>query len=269
MAPRNAHSVVRLRCVPIFSRIQGARGYFMFVVEGDLAGAESVYRALEAKNRASPDPTAGLAQILRELGRQQESDEYASRTLALDPRNPYRHAIICQDYLTAREIDVAKATCARAIEMLPGDIGILALQATIHQALGELDASRALLRSVTPAPGDWRSLRVMSRQFLLDRDSEAAVKLLASYLQNADALGTRRGAVRRWLGDAQRLAGDDQAAQDSYRLAREDLKGELARQPENLLLVADLASVQARLQDRNGAIELSQRCAQLAAGTKT
>ena len=152
--------------------------------------------------------------------------------------------------------------------MLPGDIGILALQATIHQALGELEASRALLRSVTPAPGDWRSLRVMSRQFLLDGENESAVKLLASYLVNADALGTRRGAVRRWLGDAQRLAGDDRAAKDSYRLARGDLEAELARQPENPLLVADLAILQARLGDRSKAIELSQRCAQLAAGTR-
>jgi tetratricopeptide (TPR) repeat protein len=262
LAQRALERALTLR--PDLVETQTARGYFMFVVEGNLEGAESAFRALAAKKPASADATAGLAQILRDRGLQEQSDEYARRTLALDPQNPYRHAIICQDYLTAGEIEVAARTCARANELLPGDVGVLALQATIHQARGELDASRALLRSITAAPGDWRSLRVMTRQLLLDHASGDAVKLLAAYLENADVLGSRRGVVRRWLGDSQRLFGDAHAAEISYRLAGEELEAELGRQPENSTLVAELATVRARLGHRGEAIELSQRCAQLA-----
>lgn len=242
-----------------------ARGYFKFVVEADLEGALRVFRELEARYPDNADPAAGIAQVLRELGQHDASDEYAHRTLARDPRNPYRHAIICLDFLTAREFDVAEKTCARALELLPGDIGIIALQATIHQARGELDQSRALLRALTPAPGDWRSLRVMSRQMLLDRDYAAAVGLLSRYLEDAGSLGTRSGFVRRWLGDAQRLAGAKGEARDSYQRAAQDLEAELARQHENPLLAAELAIVQARRGERAAATGLAQRCVELAA----
>lgn len=242
-----------------------ARGYFKFVVEADLEGSLRVFKELEARYPDNADPLAGIAQVLRELGQQDASDEYSRRTLARDRRNPYRHAIICQDFLTAREFEVAEKTCARALELLPGDIGIIALQATIHQARGELDQSRALLRTLVPAPGDWRSLRVMSRQMLLDRDYPAAVGLLTRYLEDAGALGTRSGFVRRWLGDAQRLAGSKAEALDSYQRAAQDLEAELARQRENPLLTAELAIVQARRGERGAASELAQRCAELAA----
>jgi hypothetical protein len=55
-------------------------------------------------------------------------------------------------------------TCDRALKLLPGDAGILAITATIHQARGELDEARAKLLMLAPSPGDWRSLRVLSRQ---------------------------------------------------------------------------------------------------------
>lgn len=253
---------------PDLLETRAARGYFLFVVEADLEGAERLYRELEARYPASADASAGLAQILRERGQQERSNDYAHRTLTLDPLNPYRHAIICQDFLTAREFEFAEKTCARAHELLPGDVGILVLEASIRQARGELDRSRELLSTLSPAAGDWRTLRAVSRQKLFDRDFAAAVQLLEHGLQREgglDALGSRRGVVRRWLGDAARLAGDSRAASKAYQLARGDLEAALARQPRNPLLIAELAVVQARLGRRDAALELSTRCAEVAA----
>jgi TolB-like protein/DNA-binding winged helix-turn-helix (wHTH) protein len=244
--------------------VQAARGYFLFVVEGKLEEAGRLYRNLAARSPASPDPSAGLAQIERALGNQSLSNEYAQRVLALDPRNPYRHAIICHDFLTARELDLASATCARALELLPGDTGILTIQATIHQARGELDRARALLHGLTPAPGDWRTLRAMSRQMELDRDPAAAVRILASSLENADALATRRGIVRRWLADAQRLAGQTAAAKSTYAQALAEIEAELALQPANPTFLAELATVRARLGSLEGGSRLEPRCLELA-----
>jgi TolB-like protein/DNA-binding winged helix-turn-helix (wHTH) protein len=208
----------RLR--PDLVETQAARGYYLYVVEGDLEGSEKVFRALESRNPGSADAASGLAQIARERGQMDRSNDYARRVLALDPLNPYRHSVVCQDYAMSREIDLALQTCDRALTLLPGDAGILALEANIYQSRGELEKSRDALRSLTPAAGDWRTLRVMSRQFLLDRKPREAVALLEKNLANAEVLATRRGMVRRWLGDALRLAGDAAAARATYVNAR-------------------------------------------------
>jgi TolB-like protein/DNA-binding winged helix-turn-helix (wHTH) protein len=250
---------------PDLSETRTASAYLQFVVTGDLQGAASAFRALEIQYPRSPDARAGMAQILGELGQQDRSDDYAHRTLALDPLNPYRHALICQEFLSARELEAADRTCAHALELLPGDAGILTLQASILQARGELAQSRELLRPLTPAPGDWRTVRAMSRQLLLDRDSAAAVTLLATHLANSEALGSRLGVVRRWLADAQRLASDAIAARQSYGVAAEELSQELSKQPENPLLIAELAIVQARLGNRGVAVGLLRNCEAFAA----
>lgn len=255
-------NATRLR--PDLIETQVARGYFLYVVEGDLESAESAFRELESRNAASPDVAGGLAQIARELGQMDRSNDYARRILALDPLNPYRHSVVCQDYAMARELDLAVQTCNRALALLPGDLGLLAIQANIQQARGMLDQSHGLLRSLAPAAGDWRTLRVMSRQFLLDRQPRSAVALLEKYLGNADALGTRRGMVRRWLGDALRLAGDAAAARATYATAGLELERELTRQPENSLLLAELAIVQARLGRQDAAEKLADSCTALA-----
>jgi TolB-like protein/DNA-binding winged helix-turn-helix (wHTH) protein len=252
------------RLGPGLVETETARGYYLFVVEGDLSGAERLFRALEVRAPQSADASAGLAQITRELGQMDRSADYARRTLALDAMNPYRHSVVCQDYATARELDLALQTCERALTLLPGDIGIRALLATIHQARGELDRSRELLRDLSPGPGDWRSLRAMSRQLLLERKPAAAAALLANYLEQPASLGTRRGIVRRWLADAQRLSGDVNAARATYGESLLEIENELERQPANPVLMAEHAIVRGRLGQFEAGIRLVPRCLDLA-----
>jgi TolB-like protein/DNA-binding winged helix-turn-helix (wHTH) protein/Flp pilus assembly protein TadD len=244
--------------------VLAARAYFLLVVEGDLDGAERDSLELERRSPTNPDGPAALGQIMRQRGDQARSDAYSKRVLELDPRNPYRQAIICQGFLIARRFDDADRTCARALELLPGDTGILAIRATIYQVQGRLDQSRALLRGLVPAPGDWRSLRAMSQQGLLDRQPESAVALLSSFLANPDELGSRVGVVRRWLADAQRLAGNSDVAKSTYIRALTEVEQELARQPANPLLVAELAILRARLGSLEAGVRLEPRCLELA-----
>ena len=252
------------RLAPELIDTKTARAYYLFVVKQDLEGAERAVHALEARNPSSPDIATGLAQITRELGRLDRSAEYARRAIQLDPLNPYRQYQLCQDYLTSREFVLAAQTCDGAHDLLPGDIGILTLQAAIRQARGELAASRALLRGLAAEPGDTRALRILSRQLELDRDPRGASALLGKALASPDALATRIGIVRRWLADAQRLAGDADAAHASYEAARVELEAELARQPANPLFLGELATVLARLGNRDAANEWARRCARFA-----
>jgi tetratricopeptide (TPR) repeat protein len=72
-------------------------------------------------------------------------------------------------------------------------------------------------------------------------------------------LGFYNGELRFWLGWAQEVAGDHAAAQDSWRQARNELESFLKEQPENRLLISDLALVAMGLGDKGAALALSER----------
>jgi cytochrome c-type biogenesis protein CcmH/NrfG len=255
------------RLAPDLIEAKVARAHFLFVVSGDLEAAERAVLELERLSPSSPDIATGLAQITREMGQIDRSAGYARRAVTLDPLNPYREFALCLDYLTSRELELAVQTCAGAASVLPSDVSIVTVEAAIRQASGELAPARKMLHGLRPEPGDWRSLRVMSRQLLLDRNPAGAAALLEKYLADPVALGTRRGVVRRWLADALRQAGNA-GALATYQMARSELEAELAGQPENPLYLGELAIVRARLGEGDVAGEQVRRCKQLADATR-
>jgi hypothetical protein len=72
-------------------------------------------------------------------------------------------------------------------------------------------------------------------------------------------LGYLNGELRFWLGWAQDVAGDDAAAQESWRQARSELEPFLKEQPENYLLIGDLALTKMDLGDKAAALTLTER----------
>ena len=72
-------------------------------------------------------------------------------------------------------------------------------------------------------------------------------------------LGYLNGGLRFWLGWAQEVAGDHAAAQESWRQARSELEPFLKEQPENFILIGDLALINAGLGDKAAALALAER----------
>ena len=72
-------------------------------------------------------------------------------------------------------------------------------------------------------------------------------------------MGFYNGELRFWLGWAQEVAGDHAAAQESWRQARSELESFLKEQPENQLLIGDLALTNMGLGDKAAALALSER----------
>ena len=70
---------------------------------------------------------------------------------------------------------------------------------------------------------------------------------------------TINGQLRFWLGWAQDVAGDHAAAQESWRQARSELESFLKEQPENSILIGDLALTNMGLGDKASALALSER----------
>ena len=72
-------------------------------------------------------------------------------------------------------------------------------------------------------------------------------------------MGFYNGELRFWLGWAQEVAGDHAAAQESWRQARSELESFLKEQPENRLLIGDLALTNMGLGDNAAALALAER----------
>ena len=73
------------------------------------------------------------------------------------------------------------------------------------------------------------------------------------------ALGYNNGELRFWLGWAQEVAGDNAAAQESWRQARSELEPFLKEQPDNYALIGDLALTNMGLGDKAAALALAER----------
>jgi serine/threonine-protein kinase len=72
-------------------------------------------------------------------------------------------------------------------------------------------------------------------------------------------LGYINGELRFWLGWAQEVAGDHAAAQETWRQARSGPESFLKEEPENYLLIGDLALTMMSLGDKASALALSER----------
>jgi tetratricopeptide (TPR) repeat protein len=72
-------------------------------------------------------------------------------------------------------------------------------------------------------------------------------------------LGYFNGELRFWLGWAQEVAGDHASAEETWRQARSELESFLKEQPENFVLIDDLALTNMGLGDKVAAFKLIER----------
>jgi tetratricopeptide (TPR) repeat protein len=97
-------------------------------------------------------------------------------------------------------------------------------------------------------------------QAILERRPASIIPRLKEILAQPDpALGYINGELRFWLGWAQEVAGDRDAAQETWQQARSELEPFIKEQPENLALIGDLALANAGLGDKAAALALTER----------
>jgi hypothetical protein len=97
-------------------------------------------------------------------------------------------------------------------------------------------------------------------QAILERRPAQIIPRLKEILPKPDpALGYLNGELRFWLGWAQQVAGDHAAAQESRRQACSELESFLKEQPQNYLLMGDLALTDMGLRDKVAALPLAER----------
>ena len=168
-----------------------------------------------------------------------------------------QHAI---SYQCLRRFPEALRKLDQVLDITPDDVDTLAIKAAIAQAEGDLPRAAALLAPLHPAAADTFALETQVYQAILERRPAPVIPRLKEILAKPDpTLGYFNGDLRFWLGWAQEVAGDHTAAKESWRQARSELEAFLKEQPENYLLIGDLALTNMGLGDKAAAFKLIER----------
>src|SRR2546423_523131 len=237
-----------------------ARGYYYYACLKDYDAAVRYFeqaRQFLPNNSQIPE---SLAYVARRRGQWDRSESYFNEAERLDPRNISLLTQHTQSYMLLRRFPEALRKFDQVLDVIPGDLDTLAQQAGIAQARGDLPRAAALLAPLHPPADDTGALEIQVYQAILERQPGQMISRLKEILAKPDpALGYNNGELRFWLGWAQEIAGDHSAAQESFRQARGELEPFLKDQPDNYVLIGDLALVNTCLGDKAAALDLSEQ----------
>jgi TolB-like protein/class 3 adenylate cyclase/Tfp pilus assembly protein PilF len=237
-----------------------AKGYYHYSC---LLDYDTAVRYFEQARPLLPNSSRipeSLAYVERRRGQWERSESYFNEAERLDPRNVNllsQHAI---SYVALRRFPEALRKLDQVLNITPDDVDTLAEKAVIAQAEGDLPRASALLAPLHPNADDSGALETQVYQAILERRSAQIIPRLKEILAKPDpALGYINGELRFWLGWAQEVAGDHAAAQESWRQARSELEPFLKEQPDNFVLIGDLALTNMGLGDKAAALALAER----------
>jgi TolB-like protein/class 3 adenylate cyclase/Tfp pilus assembly protein PilF len=237
-----------------------ARGsYYYYCLKDYDAAVRYFEQARQLLPNSSRIPES-LAYIARKQGQWDRSEAYFAEAERLDPRNVnllVQHAIndICH-----RRFRKALRKLDEALNITPDDLNIVVAKAGIAQAEGDLPRASALLAQLHFTAEDIEGPETQAYQAILEGRPASAIPLLKNVLSKPDpALGYFNAVLRFWLGWAQEAAGDKVDAQQTWQQAREELETFLKEQPDNYLLMSNLALVDLGLGDKTVALDLSAR----------
>ena len=236
---------------------KGAYHYFC------LKDYDTALRYIEQARQFLPNSSRipeSLAYIARRRGQWDRSESLFNEAERLDPRNVTiltQHAL---SYISLRRFREAQRKLDQVLNITPDDVDTLATMASIAQAQGDLPRAAALLAPLHPNPYNPGVLEIQAYQGILERRPAAIIPTLKEVLAKPDpAFGFFNGELRFFLGWAQQVAGDHAAAQETWRQARSELEPFVKQQPENYLLMDDLALTNMGLGDKTAAFALTEQ----------
>ncbi len=237
-----------------------AKGYFHYSCLKDY---DTAVRYFEQARQFLPNSSRipqSLAYVARRRGQWDRSESYFNEAERLDPRNVYLLSSHAGSYIILRRFPEALRKLEQVLDITPDDVDTIVKKAGIAQAEGDLPRASALLAPLRPAADLTQALQTQVYQAILERRPAEIIPRLKEILAQPDpALGFYNGELRFYLGWAQEVAGDEAAAQESWRQARNELEPFLREQPENYHLLGDLALTNMGLGDKAAALSLAER----------
>ena len=237
-----------------------AKGYYYYACLKDYDAAVRYFAQARQFLPNSSQIPESLAYVARRRGQWERSESYFNEAERLDPRNVSLLTQHAQSYMIVRRFPEALRKFDQVLDVTPDDLDTVAQKAGIAQAEGDLTRAAAFLAPLRPPADDTGALEIQVYQAILERRPAEMISRLSEILANPDpALGYNNGELRFWLGWAQEVAGDHVAAQETWRQARIELEPFLKEQPDNYVLIGDLALVNMGLGDRAAAFAFSKQ----------
>jgi serine/threonine protein kinase/Tfp pilus assembly protein PilF len=237
-----------------------AKGHYHYACLKDY---DTAVRYFEQARQLLPNSSQipqSLARVARRRGQWDRIESYLNEAERLDPRDANLLAVHGSCYGFERRFPEALRKLDQVLNITPDDVDIIALKANIAQAEGDLPRASALLAPLHPNADEGSALETQVYQAILERRPAQIIPRLEEILAKPDpALGYAYGELRFYLGWAQEVAGEHAAAQETWRQARSELELFLKEQPENSLLIGDLALINMSLGDKATALALAER----------
>ena len=133
--------------------------------------------------------------------------------------------------------------------------------------MGDLEQAGALLKTIAPNPDNVGAVARIYDQALLSRRYPETIAFLRTAVAETSSV-PERNQYRLWLGDLERLSGDDAAARADYSAARAELEEVFKGQNQNLDIMDTLALLCAGLGDRESAFKYADEAVRLMPTTK-
>ncbi|HZE81749.1 MAG TPA: FlgO family outer membrane protein, partial [Candidatus Polarisedimenticolia bacterium] len=249
-----------LRLQPKLGEAVFAKGFYHYACLRDYDNAvdylEQAHHLLPNNSRIPQS----LAYVERRRGNWEKSDAHFNEAEKLDPRNVNLLSQHARSYVCLRRFPEALAKLEQILNITPDDIDTLVLKARIAQAEGDLPRAAALLGPLRLGADYANALETQVYQAILESRPAAVIAQLKQILAKPDqALGYYNGELRFWLGWAQEVGGDHDGARESWGQARTELESFLKEQPENVVLMGDLALTNMALGDNTAATTLADR----------
>jgi TolB-like protein/Tfp pilus assembly protein PilF len=239
-----------------------AKGYYHYACLKDY---DTAVRYFERARQLLPNSSLTaeyLALVARRQGKWDRSESYFDEAEWLDPRDVYLLSMRARSYIYLRRFPEASRKLNQVLDITPDDLDTLVETAVIAQAEGDLPRASAILAPLHPGADDPGALETQVYQAILERRPAQIIPRLEELVAKPDPVsGYWKDELRFWLGWAQKVAGEDAAAQESWREARNRLELFLKEQPENVSLIEDLALINAGLGDKTAALALAERAA--------
>jgi serine/threonine protein kinase/Tfp pilus assembly protein PilF len=237
-----------------------AKGFYHYACLKDYDSAVNYF---EQAHRVLPNNTRipqYLAYVERRRGDWDKSEAYFNEAEKLDPRNVNLLSQHARSYICLRRFPDALTKLEQILNIAPDDIDTLVLKARIAQAEGDLPRASALLAPLRLGADYANALETQVYQAILESRPAPVIAQLKEILAKPDqALGFYVGELRFWLGWAQAVAGDHAAARETWSRARSELEPFLKEQPENFVLMGDLALTNMALGENAAALTLAER----------
>jgi TolB-like protein/predicted Zn-dependent protease len=244
-------------------------GYYQYWVLHDYGLAKATFERVSKKLPGNSEVLYALAAIARSEGHWDESIAYWERGLALNPRNTALLTEVAFTYAALRQFPRAEKLYDRALDILPNEVSIMALKASIYQAEGNLHEAAKLLAQINLETNSDVANRIRLTQWRLERNHTEATRWVQGRQDRLRLFsGIDKGSKQ--LGNAlvYRVAGDTAQAEAFAEQARNTIEPLRKEQPDNAFVAAALAVGYAMLDEKDSALNEAQRAITLVPSNK-